>query len=111
MNARIEQEILSLIEAKAEAVPTPMEFEFAYQARVACDCIRFAIRQTEQTSQSDCAREIAMQLLDALERLESSERRFQSRSRRAPLTTSRIPTGNGIGKGAYDTDGHAAHHK
>jgi hypothetical protein len=111
MNARIEQEILSLIEAKAETQPTAMEFELAYQARVAIDRIRFAIQHTEQTSQTNNTRELTMQLLDALERLESSERRFQSRSRRAPLTTSRIPTGNGIGKGAYDTDGHAAHHK
>ncbi len=108
MNAKIQQEILSLIEAKAETQPTAMEFELAYQARVACDRIRFAIRQTEQTSQSDCAREIAMQLLDALERLECCERRFQSRSRRAPLTTSRRPTGNEIGKGAYDIDRNTA---
>jgi hypothetical protein len=108
MNAKIQQEILSLIEAKAETQPTAMEFELAYQARVACDRIRFAIRQTEQSSQTDCAREIAMQLLDALERLQSSERRFRLRSRRAPLTTSRRPTGNGIGKGAYDIDRNTA---
>ncbi len=108
MKPEIKEQIVSLIEAKAEATPTAMEFELAYQARVACDRIRFAIRQTEQASHADSAREITMQLLEALERLESSERRFQSRSRHAPLTTTVTPATNGIGRGAYDTDGHTA---
>jgi hypothetical protein len=108
MNARIEQEILSLIEAKAETQPTAMEFELAYQARVAIDRIRFAIQHTEQTSQTNNTRELTMQLLDALERLDSAERRFQSRSRRPPLTRAGRPSANGMGKVAYDTNGHAA---
>jgi hypothetical protein len=108
MKPEIKEQILSLIEAKAEALPTAMEFELAYQARVACDRIRFAIRQAEQTSQTEGAREIAMQLLDALERLESTERRFQSRSRRAPLTAAGKSDANGIGRGNHDSYRHAA---
>ena len=61
--------------------PSPTEFEMAYQARVAIDRIRFAIKNTEQSGlQSDEMREAALQLLDALERLETIDRRFQDRS-------------------------------
>ena len=59
-----------------------MEFEMAYQARVAIDRIRFAIKHTEQFgSRSDQMREAGLQLLDALQRLETVDRRFQERSR------------------------------
>jgi hypothetical protein len=103
MNVRVEKEILSVIEARAEAQPTAMEFEFGYQVRVACDRIRFAIRQTEQTANSGQAREIAMQLLDALERLESSERRFQVRCRRCTLPLA--AAANGELATSFGTDG------
>jgi hypothetical protein len=54
----------------------------AYQARVAIDRIKFAIKHTEQFARPcDTMREVGMQLLDALERLESLDRRFQARSR------------------------------
>jgi hypothetical protein len=54
-----------------------MEFEMAYQARIAIDRIRFAIKHTEQFApHTDQMREAGLQLLDALERLESVERRF-----------------------------------
>jgi hypothetical protein len=57
-----------------------MEYEMAYQARIAIDRIRFAIRQTEQFARhSDEAREASLQLLDALDRLETADRHFQSR--------------------------------
>ena len=59
-----------------------MEFEMAYQARIAIERIRFAIKQTEQAGgRVDQIRAAGMQLLDALDRLESVERRFQQRSR------------------------------
>ena len=62
--------------------PSPIEFEMAYQARVAIDRIRFAIKHTEQFArQSDQSREVGLQLLDALDRLESLDRHFQARSR------------------------------
>jgi hypothetical protein len=64
-----------------------MEFEMAYQARVAIDRIRFAIKHTERFGpHTDQMREAGLQLLDALERLESVDRRFQRRSRLTPLT-------------------------
>jgi hypothetical protein len=59
-----------------------IEFKMAYQARVAIDRIRFAIKQTEQSGlHSDEMQEAGLQLLDALERLETIDRRFQDRSR------------------------------
>jgi hypothetical protein len=56
----------------------------AYQARVAIDRIKLAIKHTEQFGEP-CIRmrEAGLQLLDALERLESLDRRFQIRSRLA----------------------------
>jgi hypothetical protein len=51
----------------------------AYQARVAADRIRFAIGQIDEPARnSDQPREASIQLLDALDRLESAEQRFQS---------------------------------
>lgn len=67
-----------MINVKAEPRSTAMEFEFAYQARVAIDRIKFAIRYTEQFApRSSEMQEVGLQLLDAVERLESAERSFQ----------------------------------
>ena len=53
-------------------------FEFAYQARFAVERIRFAIRQTDQlAAHHPGLQEAGMQLLDALDRLETAERHFQ----------------------------------
>lgn len=82
MSSEAMREILQLIDAKAQSRPTPMEFELAYQARVAMDRIRFAIKHTEQfASHTDPMQEVGLQLLDALQRLETADRRFQERSR------------------------------
>jgi len=72
------------IEAEVMLRPSAIEFEMAYQARIAIDRIKFAIKHTEQFSKP-CIhmRDAALQLLDALERLESLDRRFQIRSRAA----------------------------
>jgi hypothetical protein len=52
----------------------------AYQIRVVIDRIRFAIKQAEQPHlKPEQTREIALQLVDALDRLESAERDFQLR--------------------------------
>ena len=84
MKSELAQEIFALIEARSQARPTPMEFEMAYQARVAVDRIRFAIKHAEQFGpQTEPMREAGMQLLDALQRLETVDRRFQARSRLA----------------------------
>ncbi len=77
-------EIVSAIEAGLHTLPTPAEFEMAYQARVAIDRIRFAISQNEKSaSSSDQVREANLQLLDALDRLENVERKFQIRCARS----------------------------
>jgi hypothetical protein len=76
------RQILQIMESEGLLRPSATEYEMAYQARVAIDRIRFAIRQTEQAGgRADQVRETAMQLLDALNRLESVERRFQQRAR------------------------------
>lgn len=62
--------------------PSPLHFEIAYQSRVACDRIRFAIKHLEQFARgSEPAREVSLQLLDALNRLEELDLQFQTRSR------------------------------
>jgi hypothetical protein len=64
-----------------DARPSPIEFEMAYQARIAMDRIKFAITHTEKFGpRSDQMREASLQLLDALQRLETVDRRFQARS-------------------------------
>jgi len=75
-------QILETIEADVQSRPSAIEFEMAYQARIAIDRIKFAIKHTEQFSKP-CIhmREAGLQLLDALDRLESVDRRFQIRSR------------------------------
>ena len=82
MSSEILHQRIEPIEAEVRSRPSPIEFEMAYQARVAADRIKFAIKHTEQFSER-CIhmREAGLQLLDALERLESLDRRFQIRSR------------------------------
>ena len=82
MSSGIMHQIVEPLEAEVQTRPSPIEFEMAYQARVAIDRIKFAIKHTEQFARPcDTMREVGMQLLDALERLESLDRRFQARSR------------------------------
>ena len=75
-------QVVETTEANVQSRPSAMEFKMAYQARVAIDRIKFAIKHTEQFSER-CIhmREAGLQMLDALERLESLDRRFQFRSR------------------------------
>jgi hypothetical protein len=62
--------------------PSPIHFEMAYQARVAIDRIKFAIRHVELcVPSSPQVREAGLQLLDALDRLQAVEQRFQDRAR------------------------------
>jgi len=83
MPSAIMREVLQLIEAEVQSRPTPFEFELAYQARVAIDRIRFAIQHIEKfVPHTDQMREASLQLLDALDRLDCAERRFQWRFRR-----------------------------
>src|SRR5450759_1523464 len=56
------------IETEVQSRPSAAEFEMAYQARVAIDRIKFAIRHTEQFGRPcETMREASLQLLDALE--------------------------------------------
>jgi hypothetical protein len=74
--------ILRVIEEEVNSRPSAIEFEIAYQARVAIDRIRFAIKQTVQFApRTDAMRDAGLELLDAVERLETADRRFQQRSR------------------------------
>lgn len=71
-----------MIERRANSGPSAFEFEMAYQARVAIDRIRFAMKHAEQFGpQTDQSRDASLQLLDALQRLETVDRQFQERSR------------------------------
>ena len=75
-------QIVETIETDVQSRPSAIEFEMAYQARVAIDRIKFAIKHAEQFARPcDPMREVGLELLDALERLESLDRRFQVRSR------------------------------
>ncbi len=96
MSSEAMHQFLEQIEADVRAHPSPIEFETAYQARVAIDRIKFAIKHTEHFGpRTDAIREAGLQLLDALERLESVDRRFQQRSRSrlgsAPSAANGIP--------------------
>jgi hypothetical protein len=105
MSSEIAHAILQMIETAVQSRPTPVEFEMAYQARVAMDRIRFVIKHMEQFGpRTDQMREAGLQLLDALERLEVVDRRFQDRARTHSLRGSSEASGeskviNGKGKG------------
>jgi hypothetical protein len=81
MKSEQSEEIFAVIEARSPIRPANMEFELAYQARVAVDRIKFAIKHTEEFGpHTEQMREVCLQLLDALQRLQSVDRRFQKRS-------------------------------
>ncbi len=81
MSSGVMRKILQTIEQEANSRPSAIEFEMAYQVRVAIDRIRFAIKHTERlAAHTNPIREVGLQLLDALERLETADRRFQQRS-------------------------------
>jgi hypothetical protein len=76
------ERVISAVEPHVLSRLSALDFEMAYQTRVAIDRIRFAIKQTEQFAEHSVqVREVLFQLLDALDRLESVERRFQNRSK------------------------------
>ena len=78
------REVFSLVEAKVLSRPSPAEFEMAYQSRIAIERIRFAIKVSEKLHRrSTEGQEACMQLLDALDHLESVDRQFQERFRKS----------------------------
>ena len=48
MSSGIMSQILQTIESEGRSRPSAMEYEMAYQARIAIDSIRFAIKQIPQ---------------------------------------------------------------
>ena len=97
------KDFIELIEAEVQERPSALEFELAYQARVAIDRIRFAIKATESRNHPDQLKEAGMQLMDALDRLEAAERRFQNRWRnpdgsRKRLSESPTASSNGVAR-------------
>ena len=107
MNSNVMSEILPMIDGEVQSRPTAMEFELAYQARVAMDRIRFAIRHGEQFApQTDQMHETNLQLLDALQRLETAERRFQERSRVGIDPRTRTPSFQSSINGCLDSRKH-----
>jgi hypothetical protein len=82
MKSQIVRELLSLIEDHVASRPSPIEYEMAYQVRVAIDRIRFAISELEKIGRSpEGTREAALQLLDVLDRLKAADLRFQTHFR------------------------------
>jgi hypothetical protein len=81
-SSELAKEVFSIMEARIPATPSPSEFELAYQARVAIDKIRFAVKHIERANSNAAPLfEVSLQLLDALDRLEAAERNFQRRFR------------------------------
>jgi hypothetical protein len=101
MRSEFMHQIVETTGADVQSRPSAMEFEMAYQARIAIDRIKFAIKHAEQFARPcDAVREVGLELLDALERLEAIDRRFQVRSRMASGDRQgrEIAGGNGIAR-------------
>jgi len=82
MSSEVRNQSRQTIEDEVNSRPSAFEFEMAYQARTAIDRIKFAIKHTEQFgTRTEQMFEASLQLLDAVERLETLDRRFQERSR------------------------------
>jgi len=95
------RQIVDTIDTDVQSRPSATEFEVAYQSRVVIDRIKFAIKHTEQFARPcDTMREVGLELLDALERLEALDRRFQVRSRMASGDRNgrEISNGNGVAR-------------
>ena len=70
MRSETMHQIVELIESEARSWPSPIEFEMAYQARIASDRIRYAVRHAEQFAKPcEQMRDATLQLLEALDRL------------------------------------------
>ena len=66
--------------SRLSQVLSPSEFETAYPIRVAIDRIRFAIKATERSAKERSeVQQASLELLEALDRLQSADRSFQAR--------------------------------
>lgn len=78
-SAELARQVFSIVERKIASERSSLEFEMAYQMRVASEKIRFAIRAIDAACPNQ-TNEVSLQLLDALTRLEQLDRRFQNRA-------------------------------
>jgi hypothetical protein len=96
MKSEVLKEFVAMIETNAQRRPSALEFEMAYQVRIAMDRIRFAIKATETPTEHAQLRDAGLQLLDALDRLQAAELHFQNRWRSRyeakPMTDRYQPT-------------------
>jgi hypothetical protein len=79
-SAELAKEVFAIVERKIASDRSSIDFEMAYQIRVANEKIRFAIKAIDAISPGKVS-EVSLQLLDALDRLETVDRRFQDRTR------------------------------
>ena len=79
-SAELAKEVFAIVERKIASDRSSIDFEMAYQMRVASEKIRFAIRAIDAACPNQ-TKEVSLQLVDALTRLEALDRRFQKRSR------------------------------
>jgi hypothetical protein len=76
--AEFARKVIAMVQTEMPIRPAAIEFEIAYQAKVAVERIRFAIKQIDvQARDSAQLREVSLHLLDALDRLQSAEQHFQ----------------------------------
>ncbi len=109
MNTELAREVFAIVEAKVRSRPSPMEFEMAYQIRVAVDRIRFAIKATDEFAHHpQQLQEAGLQLMDALDRLESADREFQMRFRQVPPANCEASRKRVNGDAAHATNGDSA---
>ena len=78
--SQLAKEVFSIVERKVLSDSQSMEFEMAYQMKVAGERIRFALKSMDMIAPSATVQEISLQLLDALDRMERVDRRFQRQS-------------------------------
>jgi hypothetical protein len=83
-SSELAKEVFAVVKAKVLRTASPIEFEMAYQVRIAIEHIRFAIREVEKRMPSQHLCEVSLQLADALDRLESADRHFQERFHSRP---------------------------
>jgi len=79
-SAELAKEVFAIVERKIASDRSSIDFEMAYQIRVANEKIQFAIKAIDAISPGKVS-EVSLQLLDALDRLENVDRRFQDRTR------------------------------
>jgi hypothetical protein len=86
----------SLTSVEPRDRPSPIDFGVAYQARVALESIRLAIKHIERVAQgSEQVREVSLLMQDALDRVDELDSQFQTRSRIRVLPRSANGTESG----------------